>query len=246
MDIAERRKILDSIKQHLLDEFKDQILSAIIYGSTLGDDYCSFSDFDILLIFRQADFGTFQKIRNIKNHFAEQEIEIDFNSHIYSDLPEIRKEVFWHNNRGLYVQKELAIYGEILFGKKYFKDIEFNDIEMLSEAVKVISSLNYQIRKMLSNKELNTSNRIIAIKWCIYGVIYLLASQNCFPKSRRDALIIFNKKFNPPINPKIFLDIKVNRPDKITIEDLEMAYTFLAYLDRLMFDIYEKKAHDRI
>ena len=36
---------------------------------------------------------------------------------------------------------------------------------MLAEAVKVISYLNYQIRKMLSNKQLNTTNRIIAMKW---------------------------------------------------------------------------------
>lgn len=244
--MTKKEKILDSVKQCLLVEFKDQILSAIVYGSTLGDDYCSFSDFDILLIFKKADFETFQKVNNLKKYFAKQGVEIDFNSHIYSDLPEIRKEVFWHNNRGLYVQKELAIYGKILFGKKYFKDIEFNDMDMLSEAVKVISSLNYQIRKMLSNKELSTSNRIIAIKWCIYGVIYLLASQNCFPKSRRDALIIFNKEFNPPINPEIFLDIKVNHPDKITIKDLKMAYTFLAYLDQLIFNIYKKEKRDRV
>ena len=60
---------------------------------------------------------------------------------------------------------ELALYGKILFGEQYFQDLELDQSEMLAEAVKVISSLNYQIRKMLSNKQLNTTNRIIAMKW---------------------------------------------------------------------------------
>ena len=237
---------LDQIKNRLTDVFGDNVLSAIVYGSTLGDDYCDFSDFDILLIFEKVEFKIFEQLRTIKKDFAEQNVYIDFNIHSLHELPKSRKEVFWHNNRGIYVQKELALYGKVLFGKKYFDDLELDHQNIMEEAVKVISSLNYQVRKTLTNKDLNTTNRVIMIKWCIYGVIYVLAAQNCFPSGRREALRVFNERFYPRINPEKFLDIKVGRPDKITMDDIEQAFEFLTYLDELIFRLYKKERDARV
>ena len=246
MDNDQKRAILTKIKGRLRLDFGNQVLSAIVYGSTLGDDYCVLSDFDILVIFEWADYKTFQKLRKIKLDFAKHGIPIDFNSHIFSDLPMNRKDVFWHNNRGIYVQKELALYGEILFGKKYFRDINLDHEKMLEEAVKTISSLNYQVRKMLTNKKLTTENRIIIIKWCIYGTIYILAALDIFPKSRGEALTVFNEKFHPKINPEIFLQLKTSQTHKINQEHLRLAYDYLVYLDQLIFKIYKENSYERI
>ena len=246
MDDSQKQIILTQIKNRLQSDYGDQVLSAIVYGSTLGDDYCVLSDFDILVIFKWADYKTFQKLRKIKLDFAKQGVPIDFNSHVFSDLPKNRKDVFWHNNRGVYVQKELALYGKILFGEKYFQDIDLDHQKMLEEAVKVISSLNYQVRKMLTNKKLTTGNRIIILKWCIYGTVYVLAALNIFPKSRGEALAIFNEKFHPKINPEIFLQLKTTQTTKISQKHLQLAYDYLVYLDQLMFEIFKEKSHERI
>ena len=246
MGNKQKRAILAKIKNRLRLDFGDQVLSAIVYGSTLGDDYCVLSDFDILVIFEWADYDTFRKLRKIKLDFAKQGVPVDFNSHIFSELPINRKDVFWHNNRGVYIQKELALYGEILFGARIFQDIDLDHRKMLEEAVKTISSLNYQARKMLTNKKLTVKNRIVMLKWCIYGTIYVLAVLDVFPKSRGEALAVFNEKFHPKINPEIFLRLKISQTTKISQKHLRLAYDYLAYLDQLIFKIYKEEIHERI
>lgn len=246
MNSAQKEIVLIQIKDRLQAVYGEQVLSAIVYGSTLGDDYCALSDFDILVIFKWVDYGTFQKLRKIKLEFNKQGIPIDFNSHTLSDLPESRKEVFWHNNRGVYIQKELALYGKVLFGEKYFQGTNFDHQKMLEEAVKVVSSLNYQARKMLTNKKLTKKNRIIMLKWCIYGTIYILAALDIFPKSRGEALAIFNEKFHPKINPEIFLQLKTAQVIKISQKHLQLAYEYLVYLDQLIFEIFKEEKNDRI
>lgn len=239
----EKKQNLEIIKRLLVDEFGSKLLSIIIYGSTLNDDYCKFSDYDCLIIFDDVDFAMLRKLRNIKLVLKNQyKISIDFNSHIKTDLPEIRKKVFWHNNRGIYVQKELAIYGEVIYGKKIFEDIAIDNRAMLEEAVKDISSLNYQARKLLSNKALNTSSKILLMKWCIYGVLYYLATYNCFPDGRREALRTFDQKFSPAIKSEQFLDVKTKHPDFITRKEAELAFDFLKYLDKLIFARYQMES----
>ena len=236
-----KTKQLNLIKKQLINEFGDQILSAVVYGSTLGDDYCKYSDYDILLIFDRIDFDTYKRLRNVKKSLNEQGLVIDFNSHTYSELPKERKEVFWHNNRSVYMQKELALYGKVLFGENYFRDLELDHHEMLVEAVKVISSLNYQIRKTLTNMELNLKNRIIIMKWCIYSVMYFLAATNTFPQNKREALELFNSKYHPPINPIMFLNLKTRRPEEISESNLKDAFDFLSYMENLVYDLYKKE-----
>ena len=112
---------------------------------------------------------------------------------------------------------------------------------MLVEAVKVISSLNYQIRKMLTNKDLNLENRIIVMKWCIYSVMYFLAATNTFPQSKREALELFNSKYHPPINPITFLNLKTEHPEEISESNLKDAFDFLSYMENLVYDFYKKE-----
>lgn len=237
----DKERNLDLIKKKLVSTYGAQLLSAIVYGSTLGNDYCKYSDYDILLIFKDIDFEDLGRLRKIKGDLKKAGIVVDFNMHIYSELPKNRREAFWHNNRGVYVQKELALYGKVLFGEKYFQDLILNHEEMLLEAVRVISSLNYQIRKMLVNKSLNTENRVIAMKWCIYSVMYFLAVNNCYPNGRAEALEIFDKKYSPPISSRIFLDLKLRSPDKITDKDLNLAFDFLAYMEEFICQLYQKE-----
>lgn len=235
-----RQQSLQEIKNALIDAFGEKIFSIIVYGSSIRDDYGEFSDIDVLIIFNEITFQTFNILRELKEHFLKKGIIVDFNSHLTTDLPEIRGKVFWHNNRGIYVQKEIADYGKVLYGPKIFDSREPSEELMVDEAVKVVSSLNYQARKMLSNKALGTTERITMMKWCIYGVMYVLAAVQIFPQNRREGVKIFVERFNPPVNPELFLDRKTTCGADITDDDVKMAFDFLVYLDKLIFNIYKK------
>jgi predicted nucleotidyltransferase len=243
--ISQREAILDAIKVVLIKQFNSKILCAIAYGSALNKDFSYNSDFDILIVAKDPDVQLLEKLRRIKFDWLSKGIRIDFNVHSETDIPSIRKELFWHNNRGIYVQKELELYGKVLIGKNVFK-IEKIDIgQILTEAARVINSLNYQARKTLINSDLKDNDKILLMKWCIYGSLYALASRGVFPSDRKSALQKFYEIFKPPINPERFLHIKVNRPNEISREDLEMAYEFLTYLDKRIFEDYEnfKSSH---
>ncbi|MDD4984041.1 MAG: hypothetical protein PHH82_04375 [Candidatus ainarchaeum sp.] len=235
---SNREKILQDIKQDLLTDLKDQILSATVYGSTLNEDFCIKSDFDILLVIKKPDISLLKKLKKIKKKYAEKGVITDINVHSCDDVPAIRKEVFWHNNRGLYMQKEIELYGNQLIGENYFKSTKFSKSEIIIEAVRVINSLNYQARKLLINKNLDQDGRILMMKWCIYGALYALATKEIYPLDKKTALKAFYDIFEPPINPEKFLQIKVNRPINITDEDVEVAYEFLTYLDKRIFQDY--------
>jgi len=240
ISLEDRNINLNLIKDTLIKTFGNKVISAIVYGSTLNEDFCVNSDYDILMVVKKPDVKFLKILRTIKLDFLKQNIKIDFNIHNYEDIPSIRKNLFWHNNRGLYVQKEFEIYGKVLIGENLFKTDNINKYEMLKEAVKVINSLNYQARKIMINRNPeDDENKVLIMKWCIYGSLYALASRDLYPKDKKVALQTFYEIFEPPINPEKFLHIKVSRPNNITLEDVEVAYEFLTYLDKKIFEDYQ-------
>lgn len=242
MTIEQRVENLNKIKLALECVFAESLLSAIVYGSTLNDDFCITSDYDLLLIFKTSNFDTFKKLRQIKADFLSEGISIDFNVQHLNELASVRQELFWHNNRGLYVRKELALYGKVLIGENLFPDCDIDNDLMLIEAVRVINSMNYQARKLFINKDITlNTNKILIIKWCIYASLYALAARGIYPKDRKTALEKFVKEFNPQIDPNIFLRIKIQRPDSITLEDMKIAYDFLNYLNNFIFAEYKER-----
>lgn len=236
-----RISVLNKIKKILIEVFGDLISSAIVYGSTLGDDFCEFSDYDILLIVDNPNIDFLKKIKKIKKNFFKKNIVIDFNIHRTSDLPKVRKDLFWHNNRALYIQKEFDLYGRVLIGKNPFRVNKIDNFFMLREAVKVVNSLVYQSRKLIVNRKLNNVGKILMMKWCIYASLYALASKGVYPKSKKSALSVFNKYFDTPINPEIFLYLKIGNIKEINMNDVAKAYDYLNYLDRNLFAEYEKR-----
>lgn len=239
--IKDRKRVLKKVRNILIGSLKRKIVCAIVYGSTLNNDFCKHSDFDILIVAKNPDVSFLKNLKEIKNYFLKNEkVKIDFNVHKDTDVPKIRKEVFWHNNRGIYVQKEFELYGKVLIGKNIFNSKNINVDKLLPEAVKVINSLNYQARKLLINSDWAFDKKLLLIKWCIYGSLYALASRGIFPSDRKSALKTFNNIFKPRINPLKFLNIKINKVDSITDQDIYEAYKFLNYLDAMIFKEYEK------
>lgn len=238
-----RMKNIFLIRRTLLDTFENSIYAAIVYGSTLNADFCEISDYDILLIFKTMCMETLKKIHSIKKQFENLGVRIDFNSHLISDLPNERGELYWHNNRSAFIQQELSMTGYPIIGSNPFTGYRADIKNMQVEAVRMLNSFAYQARKMIINKDLNIAeNRLFLVKWCIYGSLYLLAGKGLFYNSRREGLAQFVKEFESDIDPMCFLQMKIDRPDMISDEDIEMAYDYINYLDRCAISMFKHVA----
>src|SRR3989344_8790178 len=225
MNSAVKRDVrLDVIRSSLLRTLGRSIKCAVVYGSTLNSDYCRYSDIDILIVVKEPDMASLKKLRVIKSELRRHKLNVDFNVHGSGDLPQTRGRLFWHNNRGVYVQKELSLYGKVLIGRNLFSSPKIQQHNLQEEAVRVINSLTYQARKIIINKPMGRENKILLIKFCIYGALYVLAAKGLFPMDRRKAMSLFRQTYHPLINPEQFIDAKVDRPDSISKEDIESAY----------------------
>ena len=235
-----RKKNIFSIRETLLDTFGNNIYAAIVYGSTLNADFCETSDYDILLVFENMSMQILKKIHTIKEQFENLGVRIDFNSHLISDLPNERGGLYWHNNRCVFIQQELSMTGYPIIGSNPFAGYKADIKDMQVEAVRMLNSFAYQARKMIINKDLNNAeNRLFLVKWCIYGSLYLLAGKGLFYKSRRVGLSQFVKEFEPDIDPMCFLQMKIDRPDMISDEDIDMAYNYINYLDACAISMFK-------
>ncbi len=237
--LSERKKIINQIKLDLENKFNNKIIHALVYGSTLCEDFSLNSDFDILIILKEGDFQELIKLKELKKKYLEKGIKIDFNVQLENEAPQKRKKLFWHNNRAYYFQKEIQIYGLSLIGSSPFEDKTITQEEIKSEVVKVVNSLLYQARKLLINTDISLEERIRMMKFCIYGVLYALAAKNIYPKTKKEALEIFSDYFTLDIDPSYFLEKKINF-ENISFADLKQAYHFLSRLDQELFNQYQR------
>ena len=230
-----------SIRRTLVDTFGNTIYAAIVYGSVLNSDFCETSDYDILLVFKTMKMDTLKTLHNIKKYFESIGIIIDFNSHLISDLPNERGKLYWHNNRSVFIQQELATTGYSIIGENPFAGYKAEIKDMQIEAVRMLNSFAYQSRKLIINKDLNnTENRLLLVKWCIYGSLYLLAGKGLFYNSRKEGLSQFTNVIKTNTDPMCFLYIKINRPKMITDEDIELAYDYINYLDIYAINMFKQ------
>ncbi len=237
-NFSKRFENLITIKEEVSKKLGDNVSCAIAYGSTICEDFYCHSDYDILLFLKKCSCEDLKAIRDLKKDFSNKGIEIDFNVHTINESPTERKECFWHNNRSLYFQKEITLYGIVLIGESPFLHNSFNLEELKKEGVRVVNSLLYQARKMLVNRELNDLEKINLMKWCIYSVLYALSSKGVITKTKTDALEIFPQYFNLDINPMIFL--KAKQENNVPEEIITKAYKFLEQLDSCLFEEYKK------
>ncbi len=241
MSFSAREKILNEISTSIKKILGKKILSATVYGSTLCEDFCCQSDFDILLIFESLSFRDIEELKKIRQFFLDRSIRVDFNIHLSGELPKIRKGAYWHNNRSLFIQKELEMYGRQIIGQNLFVETKIYEKEMCLETVRMVNSLLYQTRKIFINGEINCENKLKVMKFCIYAVLYSLAFVGLYPESRKEAFQLFKKYYKTKIDPICFFDAKVERTNEITNIDLKNALEFLGELDSKIYKLYKKK-----
>jgi predicted nucleotidyltransferase len=238
-----RERNLEIIKVGLTKTFNGEIVSALVYGSTLLEDFNIGSDYDVLLTVKNPDMSFLKKLRELKESLMAQLcVVIDFNIQSEKETPNFRLNAFWHNNRSFIIQKEMALYGHALIGENPFSlsNVSQNDIEL--EAVRLANSFVYQTRKTILNKELSTGNKIEIIKFCLYSTYIALAFVGEFPEKRKGCFELFPKYFETSEKPSYFFELKRDSYDMITLEHIEKAYRFLAEVDAELFKRFNHKS----
>lgn len=236
--LEKRMIIIDEIRKELENKIGNLIQSATVYWSTLCEDFCETSDYDILLILYSTEYNDMKKIKEIKENFKNKNINIDFNVHKISETPSIRKKLYRHNNRSIYFQKEIELYGKRIIGTSPFQTNISSLWEIRKEAIRVINSILYQARKLLINRELSQGERINMMKFCIYVTLYALAAKNIYPKTKQEALNIFKKHFITKYDPLIFLEAKTKHPNSISDNYIKMSYDFISSVDEIIYGLY--------
>ncbi len=237
-DISERLRVCNQIKTKLKEKLWNNVLSATVYWSTLTDDFCDLSDYDILLVLKDPNFKELKKLKEIKNYFYKKWINIDFNVHDELDMPKVRWNLYWHNNRAYFFQKEIQLYWKQLIWKNPYQN-DFDQSDIINEVIKVINSLCYQARKLLINRELTNDERVRMMKFGIYSVLYALWSKNIYVQSKKDALKKFKEVFPTMIDPTIFLQEKTNNCKNIEDKTIYLAYEFISQLDKYIYTLYK-------
>lgn len=239
MNLSERETVLDNIAQELKNILGENLVSAVAYGSTLCEDFMCLSDFDILIVLQDPTIETLKLLQVFKKNFKEKNIHIDINVHALYEMPIYREEAFWHNNRSLYMRMEIQLYGKTIVGKNLFTFENVKKGDMQLESVRVLSSLVYQARKFLINRELKVEERIILMKFCIYATLYALAANQIYPPTKKEAMKLFRERFPDLPDPSHFLHAKVKTMFDISDVDIQMAYDFLTKLDVKLFNQFK-------
>lgn len=242
-----KKNTLLQITNHFKKKFK--LKSLYLYGGFLSKNSCIESDIDLIVIFKKnPTIQEIKKLKKTKIEFLKKGMKLDISIHSDIDMPHKRGKLFWHNNRGAYMTKEMVLYGKLLLGEKVFtKDNFFSLDEMKIEAVKVVNSLKYNLIKtvILELDEKTKKKRIL--KFALNGVPYGLAFYNIFPKRKNDYFLIFKKKFKTKVNVYDLLKYKKNSygSDVPTNLLIKKSYQFISEIDKNIFTkIQKEKAFD--
>lgn len=238
MEVGDRIKILEQLKSTLLSELSG-IVSIYVYGSALCKNFGSLSDFDIIIIFeKDINIDMLEYIKNLNEKYKDLGIKLDISIHNVNEMIGVRKKLFWHNNRAVFIQREVVLYGKLIYGKNLFDDTIFSEQELKSECVRVINSLKYNARKLIfSSMDENTLKRRL-LKLSLSSTIYALAFYNILPENRDDIYNVFDECLNLKIKATELMLIKMNNygENLSCLEVKTKVYNFLSDLDLRVFN----------
>ena len=221
--------------------FGNDILSICVYGSTLSEDFCDSSDIDMILVFdKELSLSSLGCLEKIKKEYQGMGYSLDLSPHTKKEMIGERKNLFWHNNRGVYIQKEMELYGQIVHGESFFDSTFYSRDDLKNECIKVIHSLKYNARKILLQEPLSFQQKKNIIKFCLYSVGYALAFMDIYPEKRALLFSKFDEIFNLNVKAVDLLQIKMNNYNIDDNEIIATAYDFLCEIENKILLINNK------
>lgn len=173
-----------------------EILAIYHYGSYVARCFSNQeSDYDFCFILDNATGNILSKIRKDKQLLEKRfRVKIGLTFHTIREIKTIKKfkePVFIHRNRYFFFALNMKNYGVFLCGKDVLPKIDYRLKKIQFEALRVISTILYDIRKIYVNKKIDLSFRE-TIKYAIYSPQYYFALKGLYPISTEEAFSLLS------------------------------------------------------
>ncbi|MBU1252381.1 MAG: hypothetical protein KJ905_00430, partial [Nanoarchaeota archaeon] len=189
-----------------------------------------------------------KKLAKLKVKLQDKyKIDLSLNIIKEKELPKFRKKAFFHKNRYALFLHEANKIDKVIFGDNPFHTTDLpshNEIRL--EAIRIINSWAYTIRKILVNKGSVDDAIKDALRFSIYSTQYANAFNGIYPLATSESVKRFEedfKQFKPSKNIRQIFRWK-NKKDPIDDKDLvyRVCLDFLEKLDEYLFKNYEAKS----
>lgn len=218
--------------------FGSRVLSAIVYGSAVSDDFTKASDVDCLVFLRNPTVHDLHALKNLRQQYRARSVKLDINVHAATNSPSARPNAFWHHNRSLFCEIDMQTAGKVVAGNNIFTHLLFDINDLRLEAVRGINALLYETRKLIVNKRFTQTEKTTVIKWCLYAVNYALGARKIFVGSKKKSVLLFEREYPEIMSPKLFFTFKRLQARGFTRAHLHLAHDFLSELDRIIYAEY--------
>jgi predicted nucleotidyltransferase len=222
-------------------ELKTNLLSVSIHGSVAQENYSDKSDIDFFLVLNKVDYPILNRINILRNKYEKAySIDLSINIQKEEELPKHRGKYFYHKNRYalfLYESKEID---KVLIGENpYLSDYAPSRKELIREAMQIVNSFPYFIRKYITNNKAKEFILKEVIRYSIIATQYANIIINRYPLKTSESVIVFKENFQNfkyKDIPYLYLEYKkgikkIKNRDQTITEGLE----FLEELDRYLF-----------
>ncbi len=233
-----RSRLFSGLGIALSGLFGPRLVSAIVYGSAVSDDFTKTSDIDCLIFLRDPTVEDLRALKSLRQQYRTRGVRLDINVHASTNTPSARPTAFWHHNRALFCEIDMQTVGKVVAGDDIFGHLVLNTHDLRLEAVRGINALLYETRKLLVNKRVTQTEKTSVIKWCLYAMIYALGAHNIFSASKKRGVLLFEREYPEIMSPKRFLTLKRLGAKGLTRADLCLAHDFLSKLDRTVYAEY--------
>jgi predicted nucleotidyltransferase len=228
------------IAERFKDELKDSIIAISLHGSFAQGDFDRNSDIDYFMVLNEITLQLLIKIKILREKYEkEYGRKLSINILKETELPKTRKRAFYHKNRYALFLHEANKIDKVLIGNNpFFVESLPEKEEIQLEAVRIINSFSYFLRKFIVNSGLDYSVTE-AIRYVIMATQYANAFLGEYPLKTSESInkfLINFDDFELKELPKILYAIKkgnkrpINR-DKILDESIK----FLESLDEYLF-----------
>ena len=190
------KRIVHKIAKVFKEGLGTNLLSISVHGSYAQKYVNENGDIDYFLILKKIDILIFKKIRNLKEK-SEKKYgkKLSINIQKESELPKIRKKAFFHKNRyALFLHEANKIDKTIIGKNAYETNILPSHEEIRLEAIRIINSFAYFLRKFIINSNLDFAARE-AIRYVIISTQYANAFMGHYPLETKDSIKNFKKNF---------------------------------------------------
>ncbi len=235
------------VEKHKL---KDNVLAIYTMGSFAENAINKKSDIDLNIFVNKSDYNDLLDLKG-----AIKDTEKKFGRKIDTNIiskKEIKEEVissllFPHKYRHALLLFEIKYYDCLLYGKDILKNIQIDYGELPEEALKLLLTLGYRIRKIyLTSNSLKEAKKQ-AVKFVTYACKFALIYKRIF--IYRDAEV--EKKFLYEFSNLNNLDVvkkcfELKRKEyNITEKTFEWAINFIERLSEELLDDYIKSKNEK-